>query len=236
MRFYLPSINKSRPELIGNAHTHAAYALRVRVGDCITVFDGLGHDYYCKVKEIKKDKTLLEILDMSENVGESNISVALYLAVIKQDRFELAVQKATELGVKRIIPVYSALTQRNINLNYDRLNKIAISACEQCGRSRFPIIEQAIGFDELLNRTENTHMIFPWEREVGGTMQAALDKNKTDISVFIGPEGGITEDEKNKLTNIGAKSVTLGARILRAETAAIAALSVIYYEMGEWTL
>lgn len=232
----MPSINKSHPELTGNAHTHAAYALRVRVGDHITVFDGSGHDYSCRVKEIKKDKTLLEILNVFENVGESKISVTLYLSVIKQDKFELATQKATELGVKKIIPVYSALTQRNVSLNYDRLNKIAISACEQCGRSIVPTIEQALDFYELIDRAKDTYMIFPWEREINGTMQAAIDKNKTDISVFIGPEGGITEDEKNKLINVGAKSATLGARILRAETAAIAALSVIYYEMGEWNL
>ena len=148
MRFYLPSINKSRPELVGDAHTHAAYARRIRVGDFITVFDGVGHDYSCKVTEIKKDKTLLQILDTFENVGESAISVTLYLSVIKQDRFELAVQKCTELGVKKIVPVYSAFTQRSFGLNYDRLNKIAISACEQCGRSVVPIIEQALDFDE----------------------------------------------------------------------------------------
>lgn len=232
----MPSINKSRPELIGNAHTHAAYALRIRVGDCITVFDGMGYEYSCKVKEIKKDKTFLEILNVTKDAGESNISVTLYLSVIKQDKFELATQKATELGVKKIVPVYSALSQRNVNLNYDRLNKIVISACEQCGRSRLPVVEQVVDFNELLNRAQNTNMIFPWEREIDGTLQAVLDKNKFDISVFIGPEGGITEDEKNKLTTVGAKPVTLGARILRAETAAIAALSVIYYEMGEWTL
>ncbi len=236
MRFYLPNINKSHPELIGEAHTHAAYARRIRVGDCITVFDGAGRDYYCKVKEIKKDKTLLEILDTFENVGESAITVTLYLSVIKQDRFELAVQKATELGVKKIVPVYSAFTQRNFGLNYDRLNKIAISACEQCGRSRVPIIEHTLDFDELIDRAKHTQMIFPWERESNGTLQAVLDKDNTDISVFIGPEGGITADEQSKLTAVGAKSVTLGKRILRAETAAIAALSVIYYEIGEWDL
>lgn len=236
MRFYFPNINKSCLELSGDAHTHAAYALRIRVGDYITVFDGQGHDYACKVKEIKKDKTLLELLDTSENVGEAKISVTLYLSVIKQDRFELAVQKATELGVTKIVPVYSMFTQRNVSLNYDRLNKIAISACEQCGRSRLPIIEQALDFDELLLRTKNTYMIFPWEREMHGNIQSAIDKSKTDISVFVGPEGGITEEEKNKLTDAGAKSVTLGARILRAETAAISSLSVVYYEMGEWNL
>ena len=236
MRFYSPNINKSNLELIGEAHTHAAYALRIRVGDYITVFDGLGHDYSCRVKEIKKDKTLLELLDTSENACETAIFVTLYLSVIKQDRFELAVQKATELGVKKIVPVYSTFTQRNVSLNFDRLNKIAISACEQCGRSRVPIIDQPLDFDGLLDRAKKTYMIFPWEREMHGNIQTAIDINKTDISVFVGPEGGITEEEKNKLTDIGAKSVTLGARILRAETAAIAALSVIFYEMGEWTL
>lgn len=236
MRFYFPEINKSHPELTGEAHTHAAYALRIRTGDRITVFDGKGNDYICKVTDIKRDKTLLELQDTAHNTGEAHITVSLYLSVIKQDRFEMAVQKATELGITRIVPVYTAFTQRSISLNFDRLNKIAIAACEQCGRSVVPVIEQPIEFDELLSRASNTHMIFLWERELHGNMQSAIDKTKTDVAVFVGPEGGITEPEKIKLTEAGAQAVTLGARILRAETAAIAALSVVYYEMGEWTL
>ncbi|MBD5131712.1 MAG: 16S rRNA (uracil(1498)-N(3))-methyltransferase [Clostridiales bacterium] len=236
MRFYLPNINKSNIELTGDAHTHAAYSLRIRVGDYITVFDGNGNEYSCKVKEIKKDRTLLDVLDSATNVGEAGINVTLYLSMIKQDRFELATQKATELGVTSIVPVYSTYSQRNTSLNYERLTKIAISACEQCGRSRIPTIEHTIEFDELLNRAKNTYLIFPWEREMHGDMRESIDKSKTDIAVFIGPEGGITEPEKIALTEAGAKSVTLGRRILRAETAAISALSVVYYEMGEWTL
>lgn len=236
MRFYYPEINKSHPELTGEAHTHAAYALRIRTGDRITVFDGKGADYTCKVVDIKKDKTVLEILDTASNVGEADITVTLFLSVIKQDRFEMAVQKATELGVNNIVPVYTAFTQRNILLNYDRLNKIAIAACEQCGRSVVPVIEQAIDFAELTERAKRTHMIFLWERELHGVMQSAIDKTAKDVAVFVGPEGGITEPEKIELTNSGAQAVTLGKRILRAETAAIAALSVVYYEMGEWKL
>ena len=237
MRFYLPNIkNGARLELTGEVHTHAAYALRIRVGDDITVFDGNGNDYSCQVEEIKKDKTLLRVLDTAHNVREAKVDVSLYLAVIKQDRFEIAVQKATELGVKRIVPVYSAYAQHNFKLNYDRLNKIAISACEQCGRSVVPIIEQSIEFDELLSRTQNTYMIFPWEHETNNRLSNAIDTTVKDVSVFIGPEGGISDSEQMRLTESGAKSVTLGKRILRAETAAIATLSVVYYEMGEWNL
>lgn len=237
MRFYLPNIkNSSAIELSGDAHTHAAYAMRIRIGDYITVFDGNGNDYNCRVTDIKKDRTALEVLSATKNIGETKLDVSLYLSVIKQDRFELAVQKTTELGVNRIVPVYSAYTQRNCTLNIDRLNKIAISACEQCGRSRIPAIEQSIEFVELLSRAQQTHMIFPWERETHCGIKSAIDKSINDVSIFVGPEGGITEDEKNKLTAVGAKSVTLGPRILRAETAAISALSVILYEMGEWNL
>lgn len=236
MRFYLPDINKTHLELTGDAHTHAAYALRIRVGDYITVFDGKGVELSCKVREIKKDKTILDVLDCIENAGETQINVTLYLSVIKQDRFELAVQKTTELGVNKIVPVYSTYTQHSVTLNVDRLNKIAVSACEQCGRSRIPSIEQAISFDELLDRAKNTYTIFPWEREMHGRLKDAIDVTQKNISVFIGPEGGITEEEKNKLVSVGAKSVTLGARILRAETAAIATLSAIFYETGEWNL
>ncbi len=237
MRFYLPQMtNNNDIELSGDAHTHAAYALRIRTGDYINVFDGRGMEYACRVKDIKKDRTILEVLDKTENAGEAGIDVTLYMSVIKQDRFELAVQKTTELGVTRIVPVYSTYSQHNVTLNIDRLNKIAVSACEQCGRSRIPIIESGIKFDELLTRVPDTHLIFPWEREMTGLLKDAIDKTKTDISIFIGPEGGITEDEKIRLVNAGAHSVTLGARILRAETAAISTLSVLYYEMGEWNL
>lgn len=237
MRFYVPNIKDgSCLELTGEPHTHAAYALRIRIGDYLTVFDGNGTDYACQVKDIKKDKTLLEVQAISNDVGEPKLDVSLYLSVIKQDRFEIAVQKATELGVRRIVPVYSQHTQRGNSLNYERLNKIAVAACEQCGRSRLPMIENSIEFDELLKRTASTYMIFPWERELHGSLKSAIDKKKNNASVFIGPEGGITEDEKNKLVESGAHSVTLGARILRAETAAIATLSVLYYEMGEWCL
>ncbi len=236
MRFYLPNINKSNLELTGDAHTHAAYSLRICIGDFITVFDGQGVEYSCKVKDIKKDRTILEVLDEARDVGEANIDVTLFMSVIKQDRFEIAVQKATELGVNRIVPVYSTYTQRNTNLNIDRLNKIAVSACEQCGRSRVPVIGQCVEFKELLDETTKTYLIFPWERETHGNLKDAIDHSQKKISVFIGPEGGITEQEKTQLVTYGAKSVTLGSRILRAETAAISALSVIYYEMGEWIL
>lgn len=235
MRFYLPEFEKTHC-LTGDAHTHAAYALRIHSGDYVTVFDGRGNEYNCVVLEVRRDRTDLEIVDTKQNTGESKIDISLYLSVIKQDRFELAVQKVTELGVNRIIPVYSAYTQRGGSLNFDRLFRIAVSACEQCGRSRVPEIQRSIEFDELVKHAASSYMIFPWERELNGDLKSAIDKNQKSYSVFIGPEGGITEAEKQALTEVGAKSVTLGPRILRAETAAITTLSVIYYEMGEWIL
>lgn len=235
MRFYVPNISE-KLELTGDAHTHAAYSLRIRSGDYITVFDGKGKEYSCIVDTVKKDRTTLKPISEKDDAGETKSTISLYLSVIKQDRFEMAVQKATELGVSRIIPVYSSYTQRGGTLNYDRLNRIAISACEQCGRSRIPVVETSIEFSELLKCVENTYMIFPWEREKDGKLSDAIDKTKQNVSVFIGPEGGITEAEKTELVNAGAHSVTLGPRILRAETAAITALSVICYEMGEWEI
>lgn len=236
MRFYYPQINERSAELCGDAHTHAAYSLRVRPNDYITVFDGKGNDYLCRIKCIKKDRTELEIIQKELDACEAKLDISLYMSVIKQDKFELTVQKATELGVRRIIPVYTTYTQRGGRLNHERLNKIAISACEQCGRSRIPTIEQSIEFEELLSRTCNTYTIFPWEKDTGNSLSNVIDKSQQSISVFIGSEGGITKDEKNKLIEGGAKAVTLGRRILRAETAAIATLSVLCYEMGEWDL
>lgn len=237
MRFYFPKIaNSSRIELTGEAHTHAAYSLRIHPGDSLTIFDGSGIDYSCKVADIKKDRTILEVLDTAENPIETKTDVTLYMSVIKPDKFELTVQKITELGVKTIVPVYTEYAQRNIKPNYDRLNKIVVSACEQCGRSRIPAVRQAIDFKEMLQRVQNTYMIFPWEREAANTLKSAIDATKTEISVFVGPEGGISKAEANALVQSGARSVTLGKRILRAETAAISILSALYYEMGEWNV
>lgn len=236
MRFYLPNINEKKAELVGDAHTHAAYAMRIHPDDYITVFDGRGAEYSCRVITVKKDKTELEIIEKKTDVGETRCLYTLYLSVIKQDRFELAVQKATELGVNKIVPVYTAYTQRGGTLNIDRLNKIAIAACEQCGRSVIPTIENCIELDDLIKRIPDTYLIFPWERERVGKLDDAIDKTKTNISIFVGPEGGITEEEMTRLTQAGAKSVTLGKRILRAETAAITMLSVMCFEMGEWNL
>lgn len=236
MRFYYPDINEKKPSLSGDAHTHAAYSLRMRVGDFLTVFDGKGCEYSCKITAISKDRTELEILEKKTGAGETSKDYTMYLSVIKQDRFELAVQKLTELGAGAIVPVYSSFTQRGGSLNLERLNKIAISACEQCGRSKLPKISAPIEFDELLERSKESYLIFPWEREMNGNIKDAIDLSKQEISIFIGPEGGITEDEKDRLISCGAKSVTLGPRILRAETAAITALSVVCFEMGEWKL
>lgn len=236
MRFYIPETDIAKAELTGEAHTHAAYSLRVRVGDFITVFDGKGTEYSCRIKNIKKDKTELEILNTSIGVGETRAEFTLFLSAIKQDRFEFAVQKCTELGVTRIVPVYSAHTQRGGSYNYERLTRIAVSAAEQCGRSRLPEIEHSIEFDELVERAKKTYLIFPWEREMHGQLRDAIDKSQNSVAIFVGPEGGITEQEKTRLVEVGAKSVTLGNRILRAETAAISTLSVVCYEMGEWIL
>lgn len=238
MRFYVPKIkeNATRIILTDEAHNHAAYVLRIRTGDLLTIFDGSGVDYLCKVTEIKKDETSLEVLDTAMGTGETKTDITLYLSVIKQDRFELAVQKVTELGVKRVVPVYATYSQRNCVLNQNRLNKIAASACEQCGRSVVPVIEQPIEFDELIKRAQNTYLLFPWEREVHNRLRDSLPDGENSISVFVGPEGGITESEKDRLVEAGAKCVTLGKRILRAETAAIVTLSVINYETGECDL
>lgn len=237
MSFFVKDFNESKPVLVGEAHTHAAYSLRTRVGDYIRIFNGSGAEYDCRVKSIQKDMTMLEIVEKSFSTKESHVNFTLYMSVIKQDRFEFAVQKTTELGVKKIVPVYSEFTQRGGELKYDRFNKIAIAACEQSGRSVVPVIESAISFDELVKRA-NDSLVFPWERELKSSMSdfLTLSREKPNISIFIGPEGGITQTEALELSKVGAVPVTLGNRILRAETAAIATLSVLMYEMGEWNL
>lgn len=232
MRIYVKNLSKDLSLTKENA-SHLA-ALRIKAGEVVTLFDGSGLDYVCKVAFRDRRDIRLELVDTVTNNKECQCSVTLYMAAISQDKFSLVVQKATELGVKRIIPVVSVYAQNGFIYKAERMNLIASAACEQCGRSILPMIEPPLKFNEMLKDLRDfDDFIFAYEKSTEGSVKASISSNARNVALFIGPEGGISSDEAARLLDEGAKAVTFGKRILRAETAAIAGLTLINDALGE---
>ena len=200
---------------------HAARVLRLKQGDEICLLDGAGIGYHAKIKFIGKNVSGT-IKEVKPDLGENKCSVNLASALIKRDRFELMLEKATELGVNEIQPL---ILERCVKktMNFERSQKIVISSAKQCYRSRFPVLHEPMDMKKLLKNSDGQF--------ISGLMGAdkslselELDNN---VTVIIGPEGDFTENEIGQMKNAGVLFFNLGGRRLRAETAALNSLAVL---------
>lgn len=223
--------------ITGNDANHIFSALRYSKGDDILVCDKNSIDYFCIITEASKDIVRAEIKNSYKNESEPNIRITLYQGIPKGSKFEMIIQKCTETGVDRIIPVYTQNTVVKPNTKEksknERWNKIAESAAKQCGRGKIPAVEMPLSFREAVDRsTENDSVIIPYENESSNTLKNFSKGFKgTSIGVFIGPEGGFSADEIRLAKEKGIIPVTLGKRILRTETAGLAAVILLLYEL-----
>ena len=226
-------INDDKNIKISGTEVKHVQVLRHEVDDEIII-----NKYICKIKHIGRDYIELEKLKDAPVLGVPNINLTLYIAVLKNDKLDLVVQKAVELGVKTIIPFISnnvvvKLDEKGKIKRKEKLQKIANEACKQCGRSDEVVIKDIISFKELVNcMSENEINFFAYENEKDSLHNVISNKsNLKDISCIIGPEGGFTKDEASILKEIyNVSTISLGTRILRAETAAINVISIIMYE------
>ncbi len=214
---------------------HLTRSLRCKVGETVTVCDGVGTDYICNIVKIEEDKVYLSVLTKTEAKSEANIDITLYQCYPKGDKLDLVVQKAVELGVKRIVPVVSQNcvakpTGKNTESRIDRLNKIALAAAKQSGRSYIPIVGPIITFEEAITQmAEDDLALMFYEKSQKKLQKVLTENNFLTLSMIIGPEGGFSVVEVEKAKAKGVKTSSLGARILRCETAPIAAISAIMY-------
>lgn len=195
--------------------------LRLGKGDTLILSDGKGCDARARIDAIHKEHIELAIEAVFVNNKEPARRVTLYCAILKRENFELVVQKATECGVSRIVPIVSIRTVKQ-NLRHDRLEKIAKEASEQCGRSSVPEIADITPFSEALKdvRAFDAWFMFD-ERSERAFFHAFTGDAHKNIAIVVGPEGGWDPAETESATAKGAAMVSLGARTLRAETAAI---------------
>lgn len=192
--------------------------LRLELGDFLILCDGQGTEAKVKIIEINKGEIITQVMERTEK--EQNLKkVSLYLSILKKENFELAVEKAVEIGVNEIIPIITERTVK-LNLNEDRLRKIIREASEQSGRTVLPNLRSIMKFEEaIINGKKNEEKIFFDFTEKENTKNT----DAKTISIFIGPEGGFTKEERDFAKQNDYKIESLGPLTLRAETAAIVA-------------
>jgi 16S rRNA (uracil1498-N3)-methyltransferase len=196
-----------------------AKVFRYTKGDFVILFNGDGLDITFLIESISSKECVLSKTNQSPAYIPKK-KVTLYLSLIKKDNFELAVQKATELGVSTIVPIISERSEKK-DLNEDRLHKIATEAAEQCGRGDAPTILPIIELSDLMELTPPHDVTFVLQMGGEPILTSELAKKHLNIGFFVGPEGGWTEKEEELFEKHNMATVSLGSTVLRAETAAI---------------
>lgn len=228
-------ISDNELKIVGEDVSHISRVLRMSEGDSIIVCDGEGNDYDAIITSVSKTEVVAEIKGKYVCDAEPCVDVILYQALPKQGKMEYIIQKNTELGVKRIVPVYTKRCVVKPSDKTERWSKVAESAAKQCGRGIIPDVLPTISFDEALKQMKEYDLaLMPYECEEEVSLKSVLKSAKyRTVSIFIGPEGGFDLKEIEAARNSGIRTVTLGKRILRTETAASAVLPIIMYENDE---
>ena len=229
-------IVENKIKIIGNDWKHISNVLRMKIGEEILVTNKkTSETYKCSIKNINKDEVECVIIEEKIESTELSVKVDLYQGIPKSDKMEAIIQKSVELGVNTIFPVNMKNCIAKIkdeNKKQERWQKISESEAKQSKRNIIPSIEKSVNIDFICNNIKNYDLvIIAYENEENITIKDILKENKIEkIAIVVGPEGGLTEKEVDKLINSGAKVATLGKRILRTETAPITMLSMIMYE------
>ena len=235
---------------------HLARVLRLREGERVSAFDGLGNEWECEIAAIHKSECRLSILKKLETVVESPLRLTLAQALVKGEKFDLVVQKATELGVSRILPVITEhceirISDERSEQRLQRWQRISLGAIKQSGRRRLVEIDQPVRFQQFCRGLQGEPALIFSEKagsEKAGSEKSGSEKSGSEksgrglpplavqdsgLTVVIGPEGGWSDDEIDLATSSGLIPVHLGPRILRTETAAITAVTLAQYHYGD---
>lgn len=225
--------------LEGSAGNHVARVLRLRSGDVFTLFNGQGGEYAGSVEEVRRDTVLVAVGEHRQIERESALQLVLAQGISRGERMDWVVQKATELGVAGIVPLFTErsvvqLDDRQASRKIQHWRSIAIAACEQSGRNRVPQIEMPIGLYDFLERRASgaaALILCP-----GAALRIADIPDPgagAGATVLIGPEGGLSDVEHAAAVRSGFTPVRVGPRVLRTETAAVCALSLLQQKFGD---
>lgn len=238
-RFCLPgAASGARLPLPENAAHHAKDVLRLRPGAEVRVFDGAGCEFHATIDEVSKRRVGVRVAAPSEPRAESALRLVLAISALRGDRMELVIQKAVELGVVAIRPFVSARTDSAARpalrgARRERWEKVAVGATEQCGRAVVPSVSAARPLRELLARPCAGPRLLLAERGPVAPLEEADAARPSAAELFVGPPGGFEDQELDLARHSGCRLVGLGPRILRTETAAIAALAILQARWGD---
>lgn len=235
-------------QITGKDVNHIKNVLRMKKHDKLTIcIKETQKDATCEIQNLEEETITCKILQTKENQVETNIQISIYQSLPKSDKMELIIQKSVELGVYEIYPVKMKrnivkIQEKDEQKKLERWQKISEVAAKQCGRGKIPEIKKITNIEEISNQiSKYDTVLIAYEKETQNTIKAELKKltpkaqkkEQIKIAIIIGPEGGIDETEIEQLKKQGAKTVTLGKRILRTETVALNVLSNIMYELEQ---
>ncbi|UCF43836.1 MAG: 16S rRNA (uracil(1498)-N(3))-methyltransferase [Planctomycetota bacterium] len=238
--FVLPERIRGEEVVLAEQAHQIRDVLRLKAGERIIVLDNKGREYEVELTEVRKDEARGQVVEEREATGEPGVRITLYQSLLAREKFEWVLQKCTEVGAARFVPV---VTERSVvrdsGIKASRLGRwrrIIQEAGEQSHRGRLPELAAPVKFEDAVRGLEGFDMSLIAAPGAGNRSLGAClggGKGVGRIALFIGPEGGFTEDEVGQACGNGAMAFSLGKRILRTETAAVVASSVILYEMGE---
>ena len=242
-RFYLDKIifiQDGILKLSDSISRQLIYVLRCKVNDQAVIFDGSGFDYKVKIVNITNKICSVKFLEKISLDTDNKIKITIFISLIKQNRFEVALQKCTELGVFAFVPFYSSrsIFQKSSSVGDNKISRwksIIQEASEQCGRPDIPRFFDPVSYEIACKKSQDCFSIILWENEEKIKLKSVLQNLKGSdhsINIFVGPEGGFSSDEIKLANSIGIKSASLGDLILRSETAAISAISNVFYELS----
>ena len=222
---------------------HICQVLRMSLGDEIIVCDDTSHRHLCRISSIGKNNTVAQVLSTEEYSNQPSASVTVYAGLSKGDRFDYLIQKCVECGVSAIVPFVSERcisrpTKDEYEKKQKRFQKIADEAVRQSKRSQRVSVNHIVSFNEAVElAAKHETALFLYENENKVSLSRVLTSSDgSDYSVFTGPEGGFSEDEVRYALDSGMKVVSIGPRILRCETAPVAALCAIMYHTGNFDI
>lgn len=239
--FVIPEqVGETEIYVTGQDVNHMKNVLRMKIGEQVEISDGNNKKYLCEVSAYGEEQAVLRILEIREADTELKSRLYLFQGLPKNDKMELIVQKAVELGAYEVIPVSMKrcvvkLDAKKAAKKVERWNSISESAAKQAGRSIIPKVSDIVSYREALERAEQLDVVLvPYELEEGMAETKKLlhqIQPGQSVGIFIGPEGGFEREEVEQAIEAGAHPVTLGRRILRTETAGFTMLSILMFEL-----
>lgn len=239
--FVIPEqVGETEIYVTGQDVNHMKNVLRMKIGEQVEISDGNNKKYLCEVSAYEDEQAVLRILEFREADTELKSRLYLFQGLPKNDKMELIVQKAVELGAYEVIPVSMKrcvvkLDAKKAAKKVERWNSISESAAKQAGRSIIPKVSDVVSYREALERAEQMDVVLvPYELEEGMAETKKLlhqIQPGQSVGIFIGPEGGFEREEVEQAIEAGAHPVTLGRRILRTETAGFTMLSILMFEL-----